>query len=97
MYIFNFLWSSSVSLVVKEKCVKTLKSLKFSVQGCLKILLLVFHSLKMHENIYIYISFWKKKGKPLYKSCHIATETVFSTKFVVDAKVQNGNFWNILN
>ena len=38
-----------------------------------------------------------KMIEPLNKYCHATIGKVFSTEFVLDAKVENSTFWNISN
>ena len=55
-------------------------------------------------SLYFFKNTWKlqklslaKKKKPLHKYYPGALRTAFSIKFLLDAKVQNSDFWNISN
>ena len=63
---------------------------------CLGMLLLVLTSLKMHRSLKNE-QFLVKKLRNLHKYCPTSIELTFSTKFILEAKAQNGTSWNISN
>ena len=83
---FHLLW--------REIVLKSEKVYQCFVQDCLKIFLLVFICLKMHWNPKN-DQFLVEKIKSLHRYCPVATETTFSPKFILDAKVPNSKIYHI--
>ena len=68
---------------------------KYFVLDCLKKFSITFYLLKLHKNSKNHQFSVKKKVKPLHKYYPVAIGMAFSSKFVLDAKMQNIAFWII--